>query len=60
MGTMSLDDSGLWVDPGDIGLEYGYPNPDDMHNTPEFAEGHPCLDILQLPILEGNWEGDWR
>jgi hypothetical protein len=30
MGTMQLDERGMWVDPGAIGLEYGYPNVDDL------------------------------
>ena len=28
MGTMQLDSEGLWIDPGPIGLEFGYPTID--------------------------------
>ncbi len=28
LGTMQLDGEGSWVDPGPIGYEYGYPNPE--------------------------------
>lgn len=30
MGTMDVDDGGVWLDPGAIGLEYGYPNVADL------------------------------
>jgi hypothetical protein len=30
MGTMQLDSTGVWVDPGAIGLEFGYPNIDEL------------------------------
>lgn len=30
MGTMQVDDDGLWLDPGALGLEYGYPNVDEL------------------------------
>ena len=26
LGTMQIDDEGMWIDPGPIGLKYGYPN----------------------------------
>ena len=25
LGTMQIDDEGMWIDPGPIGLQYGYP-----------------------------------
>jgi len=42
LGTMELDDEGAWVDPGPIGLKYGYPTnplpPDEGAPPPNPAE----------------------
>jgi hypothetical protein len=31
MGTMTLDEEGLWIDPGAIGPDFNYPNLDDLN-----------------------------
>lgn len=30
MGTMQVDETGMWIDPGALGLEYGYPKVDEL------------------------------
>ena len=46
MGTMRLDEEGLWIDPGPIGPKLGYPSEEEMHEVPEYTHGFPSLDDL--------------
>ena len=36
LGTMQIDDEGMWIDPGPIGLKYGYP----QNNANDDEEGN--------------------
>ncbi len=44
MGTMELDSEGLWIDPGPIGLEFGYPNIDGC-----LCPNNECIPAYQMP-----------
>jgi hypothetical protein len=49
LGTMELDDEGAWVDPGPIGLKYGYPTnplPADEGAPPPNPAAQPGQDNL--------------
>ncbi|MCP3694307.1 MAG: hypothetical protein GY917_19025, partial [Planctomycetaceae bacterium] len=49
LGTMELDDEGAWVDPGPIGLKYGYPTnplPANEGTSPPNPAAQPGQDNL--------------
>lgn len=50
MGTMQLDEEGLWIDPGRIGRDYGKYDPWAWHAGMESSEG--------TPSAEGHTPGD--
>src|SRR5262249_16073551 len=61
MGTMQLDDEGLWIDPGKMGQDYGKYDPWVWRNTPgsigegtmegEASELDRKIDELPPPFL---------
>lgn len=46
MGTMTLNEEGIWIDPGPIGPKLGYPADEDLQLVPEYTHGFPSLDDL--------------
>ena len=46
LGTMQLNEEGIWVDPGPIGLEYGYPQLEEAE-----ASGTP---LPEIPTPDGE------
>jgi hypothetical protein len=48
LGVMQIDSEGVWVDPGAIGLEYGYPRLDDLQRDAEQL----CLPPIEPQHIE--------
>ena len=46
LGTMQLDSEGAWIDPGPIGYDFGYPNPDAVRQDTSALWMPP----IELPV----------
>ena len=51
LGTMELDEKGLWIDPGAIGLKYGYPKlPPPYSGADDCGECQPGQPQESVPL----------
>ncbi len=56
MGTMRLDEEGLWIDPVAIGPKLGYPSQAELQRVPEYANPLATIDDLLYDSGQGPLE----
>ncbi len=57
LGTMELDSDNMWIDPGEMGPDQGYPGIGDVS---EFWPGPMVMPTCNSPYADESGDRDWR